>query len=144
MPSKIFSIAGRLGRLRYFGFVCFLCAVFVIVALRALDGSTAGWMGSSSLGLHLVGLGVSLLFILLFSIRRGRDLGWSPWLTTVIFVVCLLITMLFPIFIVALSVVPGDAEANAAGPRPPQGGVGFWLLAAISIAAVGSYVLTFG
>lgn len=119
---KVFSIQGRIGRLRYLAWTLVLTvAMMVVVGIGALIGF-ASLMSAESSGLAM-GFG-ALVAIVLFvafvvvsiqiSVQRLHDLGWSGWLWLINFVP--IVGSFFPLVLV---VSPGSNIANRYGPPPP-------------------------
>ena len=117
---KIFSVSGRIGRLR---FLAYSVALYLIVAIPAnmIGGILAAIMGDSGVFVSLTFSGIASLIILvfyfMFAIQRSHDMNVSGWLSLII---------LLPIigYLVFLF-IPGTRGENRFGPPPPEnsGGV---------------------
>lgn len=119
---KVFSIQGRIGRLRYLAWTLVLTVVMmVVVGIGALIGF-ASLMSAQSSGLAigfaaLVAIVLFVAFIVVsiqISVQRLHDLGWSGWLWLINFVP--IVGSFFPLVLV---VSPGSNIANRYGPPPP-------------------------
>lgn len=135
---KVFSVQGRIGRLRYLA--------WSLVALLIM-GAIAGVFGLSLLSGNQIVLStivcvvafVAYLYInITISVQRLHDLGWSGWLWFLNLVP--FIGSLFPF---ALAVLPGNIGANRYGaPQPPNSTAvkvlcGLWLVV-IAVVFVGA------
>lgn len=157
---KVFSLEGRIGRLRYLAYgigVGLLCLV-------------PGTLGAILLATHhLIAGSVLLLLIYLFmvimnvvfAIRRLHDMNASGWWALILLAQFILSLVLRPVgiliglvFFLVLLIVPGTADENRYGPMPPAntgwvtaGAVTFFaiipligMLAAIAIPAYQDYL----
>ncbi|TVT86760.1 DUF805 domain-containing protein [Pseudomonas sp. H3(2019)] len=135
---KVFSLQGRIGRLRFLA--------WSLVALLIM-GAIAGVFGLSLLSGNQIVLStivcvvafVAYLYInITISVQRLHDLGWSGWLWFLNLVP--FIGSLFPF---ALAVLPGNVGANRYGaPQPPNSTAvkvlcGLWLVV-IAVIFVGA------
>lgn len=135
---KVFSVQGRIGRLRYLA--------WSLVALLIM-GAIAGVFGLSLLSGNQIVLStivcvvafVAYLYInITISVQRLHDLGWSGWLWFLNLVP--FIGSLFPF---ALAALPGNVGANRYGaPQPPNSTAvkvlcGLWLVV-IAVVFVGA------
>ncbi|ALI00840.1 DUF805 domain-containing protein [Pseudomonas sp. FW306-02-F02-AA] len=135
---KVFSVQGRIGRLRYLA--------WSLVALLIM-GAIAGVFGLSLLSGNQIVLStivcvvafVAYLYInITISVQRLHDLGWSGWLWFLNLVP--FIGSLFPF---ALAALPGNVGANRYGaPQPPNSTAvkvlcGLWLVV-IAVFFVGA------
>ncbi|RON03436.1 DUF805 domain-containing protein [Pseudomonas brassicacearum] len=135
---KVFSVQGRIGRLRYLA--------WSLVALLIM-GAIAGVFGLSLLSGNQMLLStivcvvafVAYLYInITISVQRLHDLGWSGWLWFLNLVP--FIGSLFPF---ALAALPGNVGANRYGaPQPPNSTAvkvlcGLWLVV-IAVVFVGA------
>jgi len=143
---KVWAWRGRLGRLRFmaYGAVAYL----VYVLLTAAIGVAAGISGA---GAHAIGVVVWVLlvpylaFVLLVTIRRSHDMGWSGWMSVLALIPLVGLIWLFK---------AGSPGANDHGAPPPPNTIGvkiaafglfgvgvlFGILAAIAIPAYQQYV----
>lgn len=95
-------------------------AGLLLYGLNLATGSGGG--GESSVPVVLVLAALCLLVFLYATIKRGRDLGWSAWFTTVI----LGIGPITPLFTIYLACAKGEAGANRYGPPPPPAPATLW------------------
>jgi len=124
---NVLSYKGRLGRIRYIGFICgeillmMLLTVPAIAAFSALLGK-----GAEPYAIALVAaLGIVLLTLL--TIQRAHDFNARGWLALLLFVP--LVNLLF-------WVVPGSKDANRFGLPPPPNQAGDYLRAILLAAIV--------
>jgi len=135
---KVFSVQGRIGRLRYLAWS--LAALLIM-------GGAAGTLGLGLLAgdnmvlaaiVCVVGLLAYFYVNITISVQRLHDLGWSGWLWFLNLVP--IVGGLFPI---ALAVIPGNPGANRYGaPQPPNSTAvkvlaGLWLVV-IAVVFVGA------
>jgi uncharacterized membrane protein YhaH (DUF805 family)/Tfp pilus assembly protein PilE len=141
---KIFSVQGRIGRVRYLGYsfglsFLLLLLVGVAVAMTASEPNVA---------LVIVGAGYLAIFAvqIMLTIQRAHDMNTTGWLSLIVFV---------PLAALVFWFVPGTKGENDYGLQPPPntGGVialacilplGFvivGILAAIAIPAYQDYTI---
>jgi uncharacterized membrane protein YhaH (DUF805 family) len=132
---NVFSLEGRIGRLRYL-------AWSLVLSLSA-----AGIMGavaiaaniSETLGLVLA-IGV-VLGMLVVSVQIGaqrlHDIGWSAWL-----LLLNLLPLVNSLFWLVMLIVPGSPGANRYGPPPPANSLAVKLLAGLFLALLIGGLLT--
>ncbi|MES2819482.1 MAG: DUF805 domain-containing protein [Pseudomonadota bacterium] len=138
---NVFTVQGRIGRLRYLGWSMATMLIFMPV----LGIAMASMALSSVLGIVLT-LVVSIIYIVVsvfITAQRLHDMGWTSWL------------MLVPGVALIMLFVPGTEGANRFGAAPPPNSVAvkvlslLWLafpvllgiLGALAIPAYQSYVL---
>jgi len=124
---KIFSVSGRIGRIRFLAYSVGAYLVFAIVMQLlslflglAVSSSQAG--GQVVLGFIMsVFIIIWIVLSFMFAIQRSHDMNSSGWLSLI---------LIIPIigFLVFLF-VPGTQEANSFDVPPPRNGVGICLLA---------------
>lgn len=143
---EVFSLEGRIGRLRYLAWSLVLMAT----ALALFGVAGMGFAISETVGgvlLAIVGIGMLGISVLL-GVQRLHDMGWSGWLWLLN-----LVPVVGGVLALLLLVVPGTAGANRFGPPPPPNGRAIkvlallWLLvpvlgilAAIAIPAYQDYM----
>jgi uncharacterized membrane protein YhaH (DUF805 family) len=119
----IFSLRGRIGRVRYIAYTCLLsfgalvAANILVVLLRTTS--------TSYLFLSLAYLPVFALMIAM-GVRRLHDMGHSGWWS-----ILNLIPVLNLFVWMWLALARGDAGANRYGPPPSANGVGVVIAASI-------------
>ncbi|BAP41914.1 DUF805 domain-containing protein [Pseudomonas sp. LJDD11] len=125
---KVFSLSGRIGRLRY---LAWSLLVLVITSPLSL---LAGLMmsasdGAGSVAMLLVGVGIAAALIPM-GVQRLHDIGWSGW--------CMLLNLVPVVgsfFPLVMCLMPGSKGVNAYGPPPPANSTtvkvitGLWLAA---------------
>ena len=142
---KVFSAAGRLGRVRYIGYSIGLTIVFyAVIGLGAWLGAAAGieFLGGA---IAVVAMLALLVVTVMLTVQRCHDFDVSGWLSLLLIV---------PIAPLLFWIIPGSKGANRFGhPTPPNstGAVALALIlplifivgivAAIAIPAYQSYQL---
>jgi uncharacterized membrane protein YhaH (DUF805 family) len=135
---KVFTVQGRIGRLRYLAWTLVL-----MVAIIAVTGVCAAILTSSLVGGGLL-IAIAAIGFFIVSVQIGvqrlHDVGWSGWLLLINLVP--FVGSLFPIL---MMVIPGNSGANQYGaPQPPNTTAvkvlaSLWL-AIIAILMVGAFV----
>lgn len=108
---KVFSLQGRIGRVRYLGW----SVALMFIAMLAYGLVFAGMAMSQSLG-FIVAIPLLIAFVVvsvMIGVQRLHDIGWSGWLWLLNFV-----PAIGTVFALLMLVVPGNAEANRYGPPP--------------------------
>lgn len=109
---KVFSIQGRIGRLRYLAWSLALVGVAMLVAALCIGVLSVSLVAGGLLGT------VALVAFVVVSIQIGaqrlHDAGWSAWLLLLNLVP--VVGSFFPIVMMA---VPGSTGPNQYGPPPP-------------------------
>ena len=135
---KVFSVQGRIGRLRYLAWsqaaLRIRCGVAGAVGL--------GLLASDNMVLAAIVCVVGLLAYfyvnITISVQRLHDLGWSGWLWFLN-----LVPVVGGLFPIAMAVIPGNPGANRYGaPQPPNSTAvkvlaGLWLVV-IAVVFVGA------
>lgn len=144
---KVFTVNGRIGRVRYIAYSTALFMVW-LVAFLVLGGAIAVATGGSQGALMAVmGLFylVSIAGAFIMTIRRAHDMGHSGWMS---------LLMLVPLVSLWFLFAPGTPSTNEYGPKPVPNTTGvivaafspilfafvIGILAAIAIPAYQSYV----
>ncbi|HEB58951.1 MAG TPA: DUF805 domain-containing protein [Gammaproteobacteria bacterium] len=158
-PVKIFSAAGRMGRLRYIAYNLLATVVFFVIYIVAamIFGAMAGAMGvaGSPEGAMFGGGLIFVIFLVLFilalvlkfmwAVQRSHDMNTSGWLSLI---------LLVPLAEFVFWFAPGTDGENQYGPPPPPNSAGvvvaivlpfvlffiFGILAAIAIPAYQGYI----
>lgn len=135
--SGIFSLSGRIGRLRYLTY--FMCIYLIVMVLVAAVGIVAA-IAAPELGPDAGGALAVILFIavylpmifygFVFAVRRLNDCGWSGW-------VSLLFLVPFANIVVGLLLLfkRGDSDANRFGAQPRPNSTG------VKVAAIGGLII---
>lgn len=126
---NVFSVQGRIGRLRYLAWTMVLIAVGLL-----LGGLCLGILSMSLIAGGLLGT-VLLLALLVVSIQMGaqrlHDAGWSAWLLLLNLVP--VVGIFFPILMI---VIPGNDGPNRYGAPPPANNRAVKVLAALWIVVL--------
>jgi len=134
---KVFTIHGRIGRLRYLAWTLALTvAMLVASGILATAGfavatasPTAGIILGSLLGFALF---VAIVWVSVqIGVQRLHDLGWSGWLYLLNLVP--LVNSIFPLL---LLVLPGNTGANQYGAPPPRNSTAVKVLASLWLAFI--------
>lgn len=134
---NVFTINGRIGRLRYLAWTLVLTVAMLVAAgiistvgfAIATASPTIAIILGSLLGFALfVGLVVVSVQI---GVQRLHDLGWSGWLYLLNLVP--LVNSVFPLL---LLVLPGNAGANQYGAPPPRNSTAVKVLASLWLAFI--------
>lgn len=143
---KVFSVEGRIGRVRYLGW----SMAMMLVAMLAY-GVAGGVMAVSPTvgGILMIPVVIATVVVAVqIGVQRLHDIGWSGWLWLVNF-----IPVVGSVFALLMLLIPGSQQANRYGPPPPPNSGGVialaWsfllvpvlgILAAIAIPQYQSYV----
>jgi uncharacterized membrane protein YhaH (DUF805 family) len=135
---KVFTVNGRIGRLRYLAWsLVLMVAILIVAALCALLLSNSLVAG----GLVITVATVAFVIVSVqIGVQRLHDAGWSGWLLLIN-----LIPFVGSLFPLALMIVPGNPGANQYGPpQPPNSNAvkvlaSMWVLL-IALSSVGLYV----
>jgi len=134
---KVFTINGRIGRLRYLAWTLVL-TVAMLVAAGIL--STVGFAIATASPTIAVILGSLLGFALFVAlvvvsvqigVQRLHDLGWSGW-----WYLLNLVPLVNSVFPLLLLVLPGNAGANQYGAPPPRNSTAVKVLASLWLAFI--------
>ena len=141
---NVFTIHGRIGRLRYLAWMLVLSVAMLVASGIIATASFAVATASPTLGIILGSLLGFALFIVLtvvsvqIGVQRLHDLGWSGWLWFLN-----LVPVVGGLFPIAMAVIPGNPGANRYGaPQPPNSTAvkvlaGLWLVV-IAVVFVGA------
>jgi uncharacterized membrane protein YhaH (DUF805 family) len=139
-PVRVFSAAGRIGRLRYIGY-----SIGITMLIGIIAGVITGAVGKSAAAGIVMMAAWLVIFIVQFllTIQRSHDFNMSGWLSLLMFVP--LVNLLFWF-------VPGTDGSNRFGAPPPPNNKGLvvvvvllpivfvGILAAIAVPAYQQYV----
>jgi uncharacterized membrane protein YhaH (DUF805 family) len=119
---RIWSAAGRLGRVRYIGYS--IGVTFLIYLVAALLFAFAGWAESGPLGITIGVAAVLAVLVasVLLTIQRCHDFNASGWLSLLLIV---------PIAPIIFWIVPGTKGSNRFGNPPPPNTTGAVVMALI-------------
>lgn len=119
-PVRIFSVSGRIGRLRY---LAYLTGGYFVIAFGGgvLAGILAATAGPSAAPLILILIYVPLLvFSVMIAIQRSHDMDWSGWTVPL---------MIIPIVGLIWLFKAGSPGENRFGAPPPPNTTGVKILA---------------
>lgn len=119
---RVFSVTGRIGRVRYLGWSMAMAFAAMGVGLLAALGSAI----SPAIGIVLViALAIGAIVVgVQIGVQRLHDIGWSGWL-----LLLNLVPVVGGVFSLIMLLVPGTTAANRYGPPPPPNSTGVKLLA---------------
>ncbi|KAF2409584.1 Uncharacterized membrane protein YhaH, DUF805 family [Pseudomonas antarctica] len=134
---KVFTIHGRIGRLRYLAWTLVLTLALLvaggIISTASFAVATASPTAGTILGVLLgLALFVALVWVSVqIGVQRLHDLGWSGWLYFLN-----LVPVVNSIFPLLLLVLPGNTGANQYGPPPPRNSTAVKVLATLWLAFI--------
>ncbi|HBZ94467.1 MAG TPA: DUF805 domain-containing protein [Pseudomonas sp.] len=119
---KVFSVNGRIGRVRYLGWTMAMLLCMLPMLLLFAGASAI----STSLGTLIMGVGVIAMIVIgvFIGVQRLHDMGWSGWLWLLNFV-----PVVGSVFALLMLIIPGTQGANRYGPPPPPNSTGVKILA---------------
>jgi len=119
---KVFSVNGRIGRVRYLGWtMAMLLCMLPLVLLFAGVSVMSSALGTLVMAVGLLGF---IIVSILFSVQRLHDIGWSGWLWLLNFV-----PVIGSVFALLMLIIPGTQGVNRYGPPPPPNSTGVKVLA---------------
>jgi uncharacterized membrane protein YhaH (DUF805 family)/Tfp pilus assembly major pilin PilA len=118
---KVFSVSGRIGRVRYIAHSIGLSLLVMILAVL-LAGMAS--IADESAAIAIVVIGYIAMYAIVFvpGIQRSHDMNVTGWLS--------LITLI-PLGVLVFWFVPGTRGENDYGKQPPPNGVGAILVACV-------------
>jgi len=142
---KFWSARGRIGRVRYLGWVM-VAGLIGMFAIGLLSAILLPLLGKGAIVVMLAGYAVITLFGVLALIQRSHDMGWSGWTVLLALIPLVGLVWLFK---------PGTPGSNHYGAPPPPNSTGVivaaWLtlglpiiigiLAAIALPAYQQYTV---
>jgi uncharacterized membrane protein YhaH (DUF805 family) len=119
---RLFSPAGRLGRVRYIGYSVGLTLVFYVI--MGLGMGIAAAIGVDLLGvvIMIAAIVAMLVVMVILTIQRSHDFDMSGWLTLLVIV---------PLANFLFWIIPGTKGPNRYGDPPPPNTAGVVLLALV-------------
>jgi uncharacterized membrane protein YhaH (DUF805 family)/Tfp pilus assembly major pilin PilA len=118
---KIFSVSGRLGRVRYIGYSVGL-SLLVMLALVIVAGILSTIDPNIAVVAGIVGYVAIIVLQFMLTIQRAHDFNTTGWLSLI---------MLIPLAGLIFWFVPGTKGENDYGKQPPPNSVGVIVLACI-------------
>ncbi|MBC9252436.1 hypothetical protein A9179_19395 [Pseudomonas alcaligenes] len=119
---KVFSIQGRIGRVRYLAWSAVMSLIFMaaylIAALSLAISPVVGGLLITAVVIAAIVVGVQI------GVQRLHDLDWSGWLWLL-----LLVPIANFVMAILMLVVPGTPQANRFGPPPPPNSTAVKVLA---------------
>ncbi|NQD93327.1 DUF805 domain-containing protein [Pseudomonas sp. CrR25] len=134
---RVFSIEGRIGRLRYLAWsLVLMVAVSGIMGVVAIAASISEALG----GLLAIAVVIGMLVVSVqIGVQRLHDMGWSGWL-----LLLNVVPIVNSVFWLLMLVIPGSDGANRFGPPPPANSTAVKVLAGLFLALlVGSLLALF-
>lgn len=148
---KIFSVEGRIGRMRYWVYsilVSFMLQIIIGFCSAVIFGlagsgfdSAAGFDGFGVVGmlLSVVTIVAAVAVSLIFAKRRLNDVNQSGWLSLIMLVpIANLVLGLFLLF------AKGTSGSNSYGPQPVPNSVGIKVAFALSVLCIVAVVVAIG
>lgn len=119
---KVFSVNGRIGRVRYLGWTMAMLLCMLPMLLLFAGASAI----SSALGTLIMAAGVIAMIVIgvFIGVQRLHDIGWSGWLWLLNFV-----PFIGSVFALLMLIIPGTQGVNRYGPPPPPNSTGVKILA---------------
>jgi uncharacterized membrane protein YhaH (DUF805 family) len=134
-PVKLFSIKGRIGRLRYFAYI--FGAGFALIFVPSLIAVILGMLGLGMAARVIAVFGFVLTALYMFfgacaTVQRAHDTNLSGWYA--------LLAYIFPPSILFWIFTPGSKDTNRYGAPPPPNSVGtqvlFWISMALMVLVI--------
>ncbi|WP_282342416.1 MULTISPECIES: DUF805 domain-containing protein [Pseudomonas] len=124
---KVFSISGRIGRLRYLAWslVMIFCSLGLL-GVAALGSNLSEIVGALLIIVVMIGVAVTSVMI---AVQRLHDIGWTGWLLLIN-----LIPVVGNVFALLMLVVPGSEGVNRYGPPPPANSLSVKVISGVLIA----------
>jgi len=134
---KVFTVDGRIGRLRFLAWTLVLTVVILAVTgvslIVGLSIAAASSTAAVSIGflVGMVALVAAVWVNVQITVQRLHDLGWSGWLWFLH-----LVPFVGSIFPILLIVLPGNAGANQYGAPPPRKSTAVKILSVLWLAFI--------
>ncbi|MEO4048821.1 DUF805 domain-containing protein [Pseudomonas sp. CAU 1711] len=121
-PLKVFTVNGRIGRVRYLGWSAVMTLLFMLLYVPALIAMSVSPVVG---GLLLAAVVIAAMVVSVqIGVQRLHDLNWSGWLWLL-----MLVPVANMVIAILMLVVPGSSEANRYGPPPPPNSTAVKVLA---------------
>lgn len=118
---KVFSVSGRLGRVRYIGYSVGL-SLLILMLLGAVVGITGAADPNVALLVGLAGYATIIVLQFMLTIQRAHDFNTTGWLALIMFI---------PLAALVFWFVPGTRGENDYGKQPPPNTAGVIILACV-------------
>jgi uncharacterized membrane protein YhaH (DUF805 family)/Tfp pilus assembly protein PilE len=129
-PVNLFSVSGRIGRLRYIAYGVLVYAVLVL--LSAVLGAVLGPLGPAGVAIGaLLPWAVIIVLSFMLTIQRCHDFNASGWLS---------LLGLVPLVNLVFWFIPGSDGPNRYGPPTPPNGVMVYIGAVVAPVVIVSFV----
>ncbi|MDR3352293.1 MAG: DUF805 domain-containing protein [Zoogloeaceae bacterium] len=126
---EIFSVDGRLGRVRYAGWL--MAVILLLIPVAVFVGFVVAFLPPLGMLLVVAVGGAFLVADVVLTIRRLHDADMPGWLAVLIF-----IPVIAGFFTLFLLLKPGDDLTNDYGPPPPPNSTGVTVLAGLFVFTV--------
>ncbi|MBM7062201.1 DUF805 domain-containing protein [Pseudomonas sp. UL073] len=131
---NVFSVQGRIGRLRYLAWTLVVLLASVGLFGLAMIGmgihQMVGWTLISVVGIAIV------VVSLMIGVQRLHDIGWSGWL-----LLLNIIPVVGSVLSLLMLLVPGTTGVNRFGPPPPANSTAVKVLAALWLLPIAAALL---
>ncbi len=138
-PVRLFSVSGRIGRVRYIGYLIGLYILFALI-VGAATALAAPLGPAFVLGIFLVAAASYLVLTVMLTVQRCHDFDTTGWLS---------LLMLVPLANFAFWFIPGTQGRNRYGPPTPPNGIaslivvlligGIFVLGIVAAIAIPAY-----
>ncbi len=126
---KVFSLQGRIGRLRYLAWSTVMMLAFLPIGILIFSSSVRSETVAAIVTV-LVSLAVIAVSVCM-GVQRVHDMGWSGWLWLLNFV-----PVIGWVFSLLMLFMPGTAGANRYGPPPPPNSRAVKVLACLFLVPI--------
>lgn len=125
---KVFTIHGRIGRLRYLAWsMALIAAALGLFIIPSMAFAISGVLGSILTGILCLGL---LFVSVQIGVQRLHDIGWSGW-----FMLLYLVPVIGTVFPLVALLMPGSDGKNRFGPPQPPNSRSAKILATLWLLA---------
>ena len=119
---RIFSAQGRLGRVRYIGYMAGMSLLIAIVGGGLAIGALLLEQVAVAIGIGVAAYVALIVLQFLLTIQRAHDFNQTGWLS---------VLLLVPLVPLIFWFIPGSKEENQYGKRPPPNTAGVIVLACL-------------